>query len=187
MAIEDKERWNTKYQNKQTPHLPTEIVKEYASFSSGKVALDIACGLGRHSKYLAKQGFKVDALDISSVAISKLQNIENITAIEVDFDTYTLQKKKYDLIVCTYYLERKIFSQMIDALKPSGILIMETFIQHAINEREPSNPLFMLHSGELESFFKKRCEILHIKEWIDNDYQGFKTMKTSMVARKKRE
>ena len=141
--------------------------------------------MGRHSKYLASKGFTVDALDISSVAISHLQDLPNIHAKEVDFDTYALPKEKYDLIICVYFLKRSLFAQMIDALKPNGILLMETFLHDEENEREPSNPAFLLNEGELEAFFDDRCELLHIKEYMDSDYMGYKTMKTQMVARKK--
>jgi SAM-dependent methyltransferase len=141
--------------------------------------------MGRHSKYLASQGFDVDALDVSSVAITSLQGLEHFNAIEVDFDSYVLPKEKYDLIVCTYYLERRLFPQMIAALKPNGIIIMETFLHDKVNERQPSNPAFMLNEGELEAYFHEKCELLHIPEWLDVDYKGFKTMKASMVARKK--
>jgi len=185
MALSDKERWNEKYQDNQIPNAPIRLVTDYIKLATGKQALDIACGMGRHSKYLASMGFNVDALDVSSVAITSLQGLEHINAIEVDFDTYTLPKEKYDLIVCTYYLERRLFPQMIDALKPNGIILMETFLHDVINERQPSNPAFMLNEGELEAYFNGKCELLHILEWLDVDYKGFKTMKTSMVARKK--
>jgi len=141
--------------------------------------------MGRHSKYLALEGFEVDALDISSVAIENLKGIKNINAKEVDFDSYTLEKEKYDLIVCTYFLERKLFPQMIEALKPNGLILIETFLHHSDNERVPSNPAFRLNEGELEARFDDRCEILHIVEFWDKDYLGYKTMKTAMVARKK--
>jgi len=185
MAQADKERWNEKYQDNQIPNEPTKLIKEYAPLATGRQALDIACGMGRHSRYLASLGFEVDALDISSVAIASLQGIPHINAIEVDFDTYALAKEKYDIIVCTYFLERKLFPQMIEALKPNGILLFETFVHHPQNEKSPSNPAFMLAKGELEAFFSPKCELLHIPEFWDLDYQGFKTMKTSMVARKK--
>ncbi|MCW8821596.1 MAG: methyltransferase domain-containing protein [Sulfurovum sp.] len=185
MAQEDKERWNEKYQNNEIPDEPIKLVRDYASLATGKQALDIACGMGRHSKYLASLGFEVDALDISSVALAQLKNIPNIHTIEVDFDTYTLPKEKYDLIVCTYFLERKLFPQMIDALKPNGLILMETFLYHPDNERIPSNPVFLLNEGELEATFDEKCELLHIPEFWDEDYLGYKTMKTSMVARKK--
>lgn len=185
MAQEDKERWNEKYQNNKIPDEPIKLVSDYAKLATGKQALDIACGFGRHSKYLASLGFEVEALDISSVAIAQLQGIPNIHAKEVDFDTYVLPKEKYDLIVCTYFLERKLFSQMIEALKPNGIILFETFLHDADNERAPSNPAFMLNTGELEATFDDKCELLHIPEFWDEDYLGFKTMKTSMVAKKK--
>lgn len=105
MAIEDKERWDKKYQNKDGPTKPIKIVKEYASLAKGKNALDIASGMGRHSKYLQRLGFEVDALDISSVAINELKNIPGIHAKEVDFDTFTLPVNRYELIVCTYFFK----------------------------------------------------------------------------------
>ena len=188
MAIEDKERWDNKYNDPETAKRlsePLALVQDYAKLSPGKQALDIACGMGRHSKYLADEGFEVDALDISSVAISQLQDTAHISAQEVDFDSYVLHKEKYDLIVCAYFLKRSLFMPMIDALKPNGIILMETFLHDPGNERAPSNPAFLLNEGELEGVFDDKCELLHIKEYEDKDYQGFKTMKTQMVARKK--
>ncbi len=185
MAQADKERWNEKYQDNKIPDEPVKLIRDYVHLATGKQALDLACGMGRHSKYLASLGFEVDALDISSVAIEQLQNLAHINAIEVDFDSYTLEKEKYDLIVCTYFLERKLFPQMINALKPNGIILMETFLHDEDNERVPSNPAFRLNEGELEAYFDKKCELLHIPEFWDIDYLGFKTMKTSMVAKKK--
>jgi tellurite methyltransferase len=187
MAQEDKERWDEKYQNNPMPDEPIKLISDYANLASGKQALDIACGMGRHSKYLASLGFEVDALDISSVAIDQLQNIPHINAKEVDFDTYTLPKDRYDLIVCTYFLERRLFSQMIEALKPNGIILMETFLYDENNERKASNPAFLLKKGELKTTFNELCELIHNPEYWAEDYRGFKTMKTSMVARKKGE
>jgi 2-polyprenyl-3-methyl-5-hydroxy-6-metoxy-1,4-benzoquinol methylase len=185
MSQSDKVRWDKKHQDQPIPDTPIALITRYASLATGTQALDIACGTGRHSKYLASQGFEVDALDISSVALKSLENIPHIHPKEVDFDTYQLPKEKYDLIVCTYFLERKLFAQMIDALKPNGIILMETFLHHPQNERTTSNPTFLLNEGELESTFDERCELLHIPEFWDTDYLGYKTMKTSMVAKKR--
>jgi SAM-dependent methyltransferase len=185
MAQEDKERWDKKYQNNKIPDEPIKLISDYAELATGSQALDIACGMGRHSKYLASLGFEVDALDISGVALEQLKEVPHIHAKEVDLDTYRLPKERYDLIVCTYYLERKLFSQMIEALKPEGILLFETFLHHPDNERAPSNPAFMLQEGELETSFGDRCELLHLQEFWDEDYLGYKTKKASMAARKK--
>ena len=186
MAQEDKERWDQKYQNNQIPDTPIKLITDYANLATGTQALDIACGMGRHSKYLASLGFEVEALDISGVALEQLKGVPHVHAREVDFDTYTLPKEKYDLIVCTYYLERRLFPQMIEALKPDGMILFETFLDHPENERAPSNPAFMLKKGELEASFADRCELLHLQEFWDVDYLGYKTMKASMAARKNR-
>ena len=185
MARKDKERWDEKYQNNPMPDTPIKLVSDYASLATGNQALDIACGMGRHSKYLASKGFEVDALDISSVAIAQLQDIPGIDAKEVDFDTYTLPSETYDLIVCTYFLERRLFPQIIDALKPNGIILMETFLHHPDNERPASNPDFLLNEGELKATFDDTCELLYIPEFWAEDYRGYNTMKTAMVAKKK--
>jgi len=185
MAQSDKERWNEKYKDNKIPDEPITLVQQYATSARGNMALDIACGMGRHSKYLASLGFEVDALDISSVAVEHLKDVPNVNAMEVDFDTYTLSKNTYHLIVCTYFLERKLFPQIVAALKPNGIILFETFLHHEENERAPSNPDFMLKTGELEAYFSDTCELIDIREFWDLDYLGYKTMKSAMVAKKK--
>ena len=143
MAQEDKERWDEKYQNDPIPDKPIELITKYTKLATGPKALDVACGMGRHSKYLASIGFNVDALDISSVAIEALQDIPHIHAQEVDFDTYTFPKEHYDLIICTFFLKREIFPKITEALKVGGIFIYETFLYHPDNENAPSNRTFL--------------------------------------------
>ena len=186
MAIEDKVRWDKKYKNNPIPTKIVQVVASYAKLATGKQALDIACGMGRNSKFLAEQGFEVDALDISPIAIENLKNTQNIRAVEVDFDTYNLKENSYDLIVCTYFLKRSLFPQIEKALKEDGIFIFETFMHHPDNTKAPSNRSFLLEDGELEITFDDRYEILHLREFMDEGICGEKSMKASMVAKKKR-
>jgi SAM-dependent methyltransferase len=184
MALKDKHKWNRKYQNNPIPDTPIELITKYASLAIGKQALDIACGMGRHSKYLATLGFQVDALDVSSLAIESLQDIPNIHAKEVDFDTYTLPKSHYDLIVCTFFLKRELFPQIIDALKTGGILIYETFVYHPDNEQVPSERSYLLEEGELEDAFKDDLELIESQEYWHETMKGFKMKKASIVGKK---
>ncbi len=184
MAQVDREKWNKKYQNNPIPDTPIELVTKYAKLSTGSKALDVACGMGRHSKYLVSLGFEVDALDVSSLAIESLQGIKNINPKEVDFDTHTLPKNSYDLIICTFFLKRELFSQMIDALNENGILIYETFVYHPDNEQVPSERSFLLEEGELESMFKDDLELIESREYWHETMKGFKMKKASLVARK---
>jgi len=185
MSISDKNKWNQKY--KSNPKMPTniiDIVKEYAPLAKGKDALDIACGMGRHSIYLASLGFRVEALDISPIALKSLNEIENITTKEVDFDNYQLQKDRYDLIVCVNFLNRKLFPQIFNALKSGGLFIFESFIYHPNNTKAPSNRSFLLEQGELEATVAKEYKTLHIKEFWDRGVLGDKLFKGSFVGYK---
>lgn len=184
MAVEDKQKWNKKYQNGPVPDKPVKLITDFAHLSTGTKALDIACGMGRHSKYLASVGFDVDALDISSVAINTLQNIPHIHAKEVDFDTHTFLKEHYDLIVCTFFLKRELFPQMINALNEGGVLIYETFVYHPDNQQVPSQRSYLLEEGELERIFSHDLELIESREYWDETIEGLKMRKASIVGKK---
>ena len=184
MAQVDKEKWNKRYENNPISDTPIKIITKYAKEAIGNRALDIAAGMGRNSKYLASIGFEVDALDISSLAISSLQDIPNINAKEVDFDTHNLPKESYDLIICTYFLKRDLFPQIIEALKDDGILIYETFVYHPDNEQTPSERSFLLEEGELENTFKDILELIDSREYWNETTKGLKMKKASLVAKK---
>ena len=185
MAQADKEKWDKKYQNNPAPDTPVKLITDFSKLATGTKALDIACGMGRNSQYLASQGFDVDALDISSVAIDSLQGIPNIHPKEVDLDTYVFPKDHYDLIVCTFFLKREIFPKVTEALKEGGLFIYETFLHHPDNENAPANRRFLLEEGELELTFDHEYDIMHLSEYWDEDLQGAKTMKAAMIAKKK--
>jgi len=184
MSVEDKIRWDDKYKNSLLPQSIIKVVDDYAKEAKGNHALDIACGMGRNAKLLAERGFEVHALDIAEMAIESLQGIKNIRAEVVDFDTYVLKENAYDLIVCTYFLERKLFPQIEAALKDDGIFIFETFIHDEMNEKVPSNKAFLLDKGELEATFSEAYELIHLESFVAEGMCGDKNMRASMVARK---
>jgi 2-polyprenyl-3-methyl-5-hydroxy-6-metoxy-1,4-benzoquinol methylase len=184
MSVDDRVRWDKKYKNNIIPTKVVEVVEKNAKLATGESALDIACGMGRNAKFLATEGFNVHALDISDVAIKSLKNIENIRAEEVDFDTYTLKENSYDLIICTYYLNRSLFPQIERALKDGGVFIFETFVHHPDNTKAPSNKSFLLESGELERTFSKNYEILHLNEFWKDGVCGDRVLRASIVIKK---
>ncbi len=184
MSIEDKKRWDRKYREKIIPTKTIEVVENYAKLAKGKIALDIACGMGRNSRLLAKMGFMVEAIDISPLALNSLKGIENIKTKEVDLDTYKLKEDFYDLIVCTYFLERSLFPQIYKALKRDGIFIFETFKEHSKSTKVPSNKDFLLKEGELKEIFSKDYEIIHLSERWGRDHFNNKVLSESIVVRK---
>jgi len=185
LAIEDKIKWDKRYQNNPIPDSPIDLVVEYAPLAKIGRALDIACGMGRHSKYLASLGFEVDALDISSVALEAIKDIKNINIKEVDFDRYSLEKDNYyDLIICTFFLKRELFPQIVRALKPNGIFIYESFVYHEDNQQAPSNSNYLLKEGELENIFKDKLEFIYYSEYWSETMKGNRMKRVSFVGKR---
>jgi len=184
MSLEDKQRWDRKYRERIIPTRTVEVVANYAHLANGKRALDIACGMGRNSKLLAEMGFEVEALDISPIALETLKGIPNIVTKEVDLDTYRLPEDNYNLIVCTYFLDRTLFPQIYKALKRGGIFIFETFREHEESTKVPSNSTFLLREGELKKLLSQGYEILHSSERWGRDHFNNRVLSEAIVVRK---
>ena len=157
MSQKDKLKWDKKYQ--ETTSLlkdrePSENLKKIVEKTKGKKALDVASGAGRNSIYLANNGFDVEALDISSVALEVLNNkgFKNISCKLVDLDEYEIHKNNYDLIVMTNFLDRNLIPKLSNALKIKGVLFIETYMEDELNEKPSSNPDFLLKKDELKTF-----------------------------------
>jgi len=182
--IEDKERWNIRHVTKPMKHTVSPIVEDYVKYAKVGNALDLACGTGRNTHYLTGLGFNVDAVDLSDYALSCIKNIPGITKIEVDLDSYDLEKNAYDLIVNTNYLNRRLMAQMIEALKDGGLIIFETFIEaHEKPEQGSMNPDYLLDRNELLKAFID-LDIIFYEEKDGINLRGEKNKTASLVAKK---
>jgi SAM-dependent methyltransferase len=122
-------------------------------------ALDVACGAGRHSLYLAKRGLAVRAVDRDAAAIETLRAEAARQGVGVAADVVDLEagevrlgNEAYDLIVVVHYLHRPLFPQLVQALAPGGVLIYETFSVDQALQGKPTTPAFLLHHGELRGY-----------------------------------
>jgi 2-polyprenyl-3-methyl-5-hydroxy-6-metoxy-1,4-benzoquinol methylase len=156
----DKSRWDGKYDTETYIFGKTPIpflVENLHLLPKGKT-LDIAMGEGRNGVYLATKGFDVLGLDISEKGLQKARQLakaQNAT-IEtrvVDLENHTLEKNAYDLIICTYYMQRDLFPQFKDALKPGGMALVETYNMDYLKYAK-FNPKWLLNTNELLEIFK---------------------------------
>jgi tellurite methyltransferase len=119
--------WENEYLNKEksTFGTPSKEVEDIVSLlPKGAKILDVGCGDGRHSLYLATLGFQVDAFDISESAINKIdylkeQNNLNINTYVCDVLEFEF-KYKYDLIIVhgvLQFIEREKQPEIIELLK----------------------------------------------------------------------
>jgi SAM-dependent methyltransferase len=184
--LDDKIRWNEKYRTCPIPSQVAAVVREFAPSAPRGRGLDIACGTGRHSRYMAELGFEVDAVDLSDYALQRMGDDPRIRKIEADLEQYRIAPGCYDLIVNCNYLDRRLYGMIAEALRPGGMLIFETFLEaDGAEYHQPSNPDFVLKPGELRSAFGA-LELLRYDEREDVNLRGEKVRVATFVGRKER-
>ena len=155
----DQERWDSKYGTEAYifGREPVPFLKQNIHLLPKGRALDIAMGEGRNGVYLATQGFEVVGLDISPKGLEKAQALakQNGVTIEtrvVDLEKHTLKKNTYDVILMMYYMQRDLWPQIRDALKPGGMAVIETYnVDHLKHQK--FNPKWLLDTNELIQAF----------------------------------
>ena len=128
---------------------------------TGRV-LDLACGSGRHSRLLLQSGYRVLAADQDISGLADLQGQSNFESIQVDLENppWPFEPKSFDGIIVTNYLFRPTLNLLMAALKPGGVLIYETFAQGNGEFGRPSNPDFLLQSGELLALVSESARVI---------------------------
>ena len=182
--IEDKQRWNERYLDNPMPQTVSPLLEKYIGHAKVGKAIDLACGTGRNTHFLAELGFCVDAVDISDYALDKVKKSATINKIDRDLDSYNLTPNKYDLIVNINYLNRRLVSQMKEALTSGGVLIFETFIvAHGDFKMPTTNLDYLLRKNELLHSFIG-LEVIYYEERIDINLKGERVKVASIVAKK---
>jgi 2-polyprenyl-3-methyl-5-hydroxy-6-metoxy-1,4-benzoquinol methylase len=176
----DKTKWNRRFESENSylgerpsPFLSQEI-ERIGRLAPGKRALDIACGEGRNSVFLAQQGFLVTALDISDVGLGKAARRAEEAGVVVDFQQVDLDdyrfSEQFDLIINFNFLLREIIPEEVHSLSPGGLLIIDT-IMESQELLASHNPAYLLRRGELQ----KICEgfdgeILFTEELLEGEF-----------------
>jgi tellurite methyltransferase len=173
MSNADRERWDAKYAAKPVSEQidPDDWLTQAASGLKPGGALELACGAGHNSVWLASRGWQVDAVDISPVGLAQAQAIARTCGVDVnwiaaDLEEFTPAPEAYDLVVVFRFLDRICLPVMVEqALRPGGRLIYETFtMAHTQrSDRHMKNQAFALERGELPRLFP-RLEVVSYTE-----------------------
>jgi SAM-dependent methyltransferase len=129
---------------------PSAWVVRWAPLIAPGAVLDLACGGGRHARFLAGRGHAVTAIDREPQSISGVRFLQ---ADLEDGSPWPLPGECFQGIVVTNYLHRPLFPVLERALAPGGVLIYETFMLGNERYGKPSNPAFLLRPGELWEAF----------------------------------
>jgi SAM-dependent methyltransferase len=193
MPETDRQRWDRKYAAREGPtHFgPGQLLVDYRHLlindnqdtarqpggsPAGRRALDVACGFGGASLFLASLGYRVDAVDVSSVALAQLQAEASrrglrVNLIQADLDRWWLPPGRYDLIVIKYYLNRDLMPQLAGGLRAGGLLFVETRNVRFLAVRPGFDPAFLLQLGELRRFATDAgLEPLHVADGMPEEH-----------------
>jgi SAM-dependent methyltransferase len=152
------------------PDTPSPWVTRFAaSIPRGTQVLDLACGAGRHTKYLAALGYRVLAVDRDISRLGGAEYLAQVETLQADLETgdWPMAGREFGGIVVTNYLHRPLFPHLLDVLSPGGIFIYETFAQG--NERfgGVSNPDYLLQPGELLAAVRGRARVIAYEDVLE--------------------
>lgn len=127
--------------------------------------LDLACGAGRHARWLAEQGFKVHAVDHNEAHIQALIDAGiDAECMDVERPDAFDKLRTYDAIVVTRFLYRPLLLPLLTRLKFGGILLYETFMEGNAVYGKPSNPDFLLNENELREVYAPQMHIIAFEQ-----------------------
>ncbi len=185
-AWPDRIRWDTRYRTRERlfSKKPVPFLRKYVKLLPRGRALDVAMGEGRNAVFLAQQGFRVDGCDISEVAVRRCQDFAREVGVQVrgfvvDLTTWTIRENVYDVILCFYYLQRSLIPQIIQGLRPGGMIVYHTYTIDQLRYGSPRNPEYLLQYNELLHHFRD-FRVLIYQELIHGEAEAV----ASLIAQK---
>ena len=156
---------------------PDTWLQRVRSFLPEGSVLDIACGMGRNTIYLAEQGFAVTAVDKSEVALSLLAAEAQHRGLEIETLQLDLESSPvlplgpFDLLLNFFYLHRPLLPLELDRVRPGGVAVFRTFSSAGSDQFGAIRPEIALHPGELLEIFSG-WEILLHEEGLEPSAKG---------------
>jgi SAM-dependent methyltransferase len=177
------------YLRAQSPHLAV-----------GGRALCVADGEGRNSVWLARQGLRVDAFDISDVGVAKARKLAEDARVEVEYsvadcDQWPWPIETYDAVVAIFVqfadpaMRARLFDHLSRALRHGGVLVLQGYTPRQLEYQTGGPPdLSHLYTAELLRSEFGSLQIIELREYETDLAEGTRHQGRSalvgLVARK---
>lgn len=168
--------WEERYRTKERVRedfdaSPTPLLLETVNQLKPGKALDLACGTGRNTLWLAQKGWTVTAVDGAPAAIESLRDAASKFELHVDARVADLQRaefkidaSRWNLITICYYLQRDLFETSKQGLVPGGLLLAIVHIPEPGGDATQTR----MRPGELRTYFEGG-DIVHYYEGKSRD------------------
>ena len=189
MSEQDRIKWDQRYAEGgyRTDH-PVTLLEEWLPGLPPGRALDVACGAGRNAVYLARAGYRVDAIDISTEGLKLArQSAERlglgINWIEQDLDKPFRFDSDYDLIIVMWYVNLDLVARLCECLAPGGYLLCEEHLTTDQDVVGPSASEYRVAPGALRRAVSG-VEVLLYEESITATADGARVASARLVVRR---
>jgi SAM-dependent methyltransferase len=142
---------------------PSRWVARFASLvRPGTSILDVACGRGRHARWLHARGHPVAAVDLNVSGLEDLRGQPTLELIEADLEgaPWPLPGRRFGAVIVTNYLWRPLFPSILESVDEDGVLLYDTFARGNEAYGRPTNPAFLLEPGELIEEVRGQLQIV---------------------------
>jgi SAM-dependent methyltransferase len=115
----------------------------------GAKVLDVACGSGRHLRWLVARGFTTIGIDRDEQALAAAQGSGQLIHADIESGTWPLAGQRFGAVVVTNYLWRPLLPTLLASVAVGGVLLYETFAHGQETIGRPKRLDFLLKPAEL--------------------------------------
>ena len=201
----DSEAWDRHYADRElvwTSQPNRFLVAEVAALPPGR-ALDVACGEGRNTVWLAQRGWEVTGVDFSEVGLEKARELAKLRGVRArwvaaDLLEYTPEPHAFELVL-VFYLQvpaaqrRAIVRTVAEAVAPGGVFLLvahdRSNLEHGYGGPENAAVLYTASDvvGDLEGAGLQIERAETVKRPVDTPDGGRIALDALVRARRTRE
>jgi cyclopropane fatty-acyl-phospholipid synthase-like methyltransferase len=162
------------------------LAAQYSLFRPGMRVLEIGCGEGRNSVWLAQQGCAVTGVDISPLALAKAGKLAaergvKVQWIEADIVNWAWEAERFDAVACIFIQfaapegRQRIFSGMQQTLCSGGHVLLQGYTPRQLQFSSGGpRDIDHLYTRELLERSLAECDIVHLQEHDEMLEEGTK-------------
>jgi SAM-dependent methyltransferase len=161
VAEEDRVRWDARHlaedgsSGLEDPAIPALFAPYEDLFPRAGFGLDLACGRGVTSVWLASRGLEVCGVDVSPVALDRARHLAARLGVSgrcrfqlADLDWGLPSGPPADVVLCHLFRDRRLYGPIIERLEGEGLLAIAVLSEVGA---EPGP--FRAGAGELTTAF----------------------------------